>query len=149
MYAVRKPHCFLLLRKVTHSDSFEWAKVIPLNGRGGDTFRPVVVSLPGSPSAGCSTLIGALNISTNSIILVSAAQRTGIAVGIRVILCEVFQLTDINFTHQRRNIWLFSSPGSVLAVYDLFQDRQPDFHHAEFGDVATKLVQAFCGFTAT
>lgn len=23
----------LLLRKVTHSDSFEWARIIPLNGR--------------------------------------------------------------------------------------------------------------------
>jgi hypothetical protein len=36
--------------------------------------------------------------------LVGAAQSAGVAVGIRVILRVVFQFTDIDFTHQRRDV---------------------------------------------
>jgi hypothetical protein len=33
VHAVKEASLFLLLRKVTHSDSFEWARMILLNGR--------------------------------------------------------------------------------------------------------------------
>ena len=57
---------------------------------------------------------------------------------------EVFQLTDIDFTYQRRDILVVLITGFCFGDGDLLKDRRPDLHHAEFGDVATKLVQAFC-----
>lgn len=56
---------------ITESDPFGFVRVgenNPVERQGGDTFRPVVVTFPVAVNKGCSTFIGALNISTNSMI---------------------------------------------------------------------------------
>ncbi len=75
--------------------------------------------------------------------LVGAAQRTGITVRVRIVLRVVFQFTDIHFTHQRRDILVVLVTRFGFSDRDLFQNRRPGFHHAEFGNVAAKLMQAF------
>ncbi|CFP62675.1 Uncharacterised protein [Bordetella pertussis] len=56
----------LLLRKVCHSDSFECARIMPLNGMVENPSVPLKLPSYVAVSKGCSILIGALNISTNS-----------------------------------------------------------------------------------
>ncbi len=41
MYTVKERLIVLLLRKETHSDSFECAVMMPLERQGRDTFRPL------------------------------------------------------------------------------------------------------------
>lgn len=94
----------LIVLVITEGHPFRFVGVSkddPVKRQGGDPFGAVIVTFWVAVSSGCSTLIGALNISTNSIILVGAAQRTGVAVGVRVVLRIVFQLTDIHLTDQR------------------------------------------------
>jgi hypothetical protein len=56
-------------------------------------------------------------------------------------LREVFQLADVDFTDQRRNILVVLITGSAVMA-DLPKIDGQILHHAEFGDVATKLMQA-------
>ncbi|MNT35030.1 hypothetical protein D3C72_1710420 [compost metagenome] len=75
--------------------------------------------------------------------LVGTAQRAGVTVGVRVVLRVMFQFTDIHFTDQRGNILVVLIARFGLGNRNLLQNGWPDFHHAEFGDVAAKLMQAF------
>ena len=54
----------------------------------------------------------------------------------------MFQFTDIHFTHQRRNILVVFITGFGFGDGDLLKNRWPDFDHAEFSNIAAKLVQA-------
>ena len=74
--------------------------------------------------------------------LVGTAQRAGIAIGIRIVLRVVFQFTDIDLTDQRGDILVVLIARLGLGNRNLLQNGRPDFYHAEFGDVAAKLMQA-------
>ena len=138
----------LIVFIITEGHPFGFVRVgedYPVKRQGGDTFRPVIVPFLGRRQQRMQHFdwcFKHLHEFHNP--LVGAAQRTGIAVGIRVILCEVFQLTDINFTHQRRDILVVLITRFRFGDGDLLKDRRPHFHHAEFGDIAPKLMQAFC-----
>ncbi len=55
----------------------------------------------------------------------------------------VFQFTDVDFTDQRRDILVVLITRFGFSNRNLFQNRRPDFHHAEFGNVTAKFMQAF------
>ncbi|VTM86702.1 Uncharacterised protein [Raoultella ornithinolytica] len=76
--------------------------------------------------------------------LVGAAQGAGVAVGVRIVLGIMLQFTNIHFTDQRGDILVILITRFCLGDGNLLKDRGPHFDHAEFGDVATELVQAFC-----
>ena len=137
----------LVVFVVTEGHPFRFVRVgknDPVKRQGGDTFRPVVVSFLSGRQQRMQHLDGRFkHLDEFHNPLVSPAQRAGVTVGIRVVLREVFQLADVDLTDQRRNILVVLITGFRFGDGDLFQDRRPDFHHAEFGDVATKFVQAF------
>ena len=56
----------------------------------------------------------------------------------------IFEFTNINFTHQRRDILVVFIAGFGFRNGNLFQNRRPDFNHFKFGNIATKVMQAFC-----
>ena len=76
--------------------------------------------------------------------LVGAAQGAGVAVGVRIVLGIMLQFTNIHFTDQRGDILVILITRFGLGDGNLLKDRGPHFDHAEFGDVATELMQAFC-----
>ena len=76
--------------------------------------------------------------------LVGAAQRTGIAVSVRIVLGVVFEFANIYFSHQRGNILVVLIARFRFGNGNLLQNRRPHFDHAEFSDVATKFMQTFC-----
>ena len=77
--------------------------------------------------------------------LVSAAQRAGIAIGIRVVLRVVFEFTNIHLADQRGNILVVFIAGFCFGDSNLFQNGRPDFDDAEFGNIPAELMQTFCG----
>ncbi len=94
----------LIVLVITEGHPFRFVGVSkddPVKRQGGDPFGAVIVTFRVAVSSGCSTLIGALNISTNSIIPSLARHSAPVAVGVRVVLRIVFQLTDIHLTDQR------------------------------------------------
>jgi hypothetical protein len=62
---------------------------------------------------------------------ISAAQRAGEAVGVRVILGEMLQLADIYLADQRRNVLIVLIARLGLGHGDLMQDRGPQLDHSE------------------
>jgi hypothetical protein len=48
--------------------------------------------------------------------LVGQAQAARVAVGVGIVLRILFQLADVDLADQAEMSWLFSSPGSVLAM---------------------------------
>ncbi len=74
--------------------------------------------------------------------LVGAAQAARIAVGVRVVLREFFQLADIHLAHQRGDVLVVFIARLGLGNGDLLQDRGIKLDHAELGNIAIELVQA-------
>ena len=138
----------LIVFVVTEGHPFRFVRVgedNPVKRQGGNTFRPVVVPLLGGGQQRMQHFDRCFkHLDEFHNPLVGTAQRTGIAVGIRVVLRVMLQLTDIDFTHQRRDILVVLVTGFCFGNGDLLEDRRPHFHDAEFGNVPAKLVQTFC-----
>ncbi|MNP17950.1 hypothetical protein D3C76_1104020 [compost metagenome] len=77
--------------------------------------------------------------------LVGPAQRARIAVGIGVVLRELFQLADIHLADQCGNVLVVLVSGFGLGHGDLVEDRRVELDHAELADVAAELGQALGG----
>ena len=76
---------------------------------------------------------------------IGPAQCTGEAVGVRVVLGEMFQLADVHLADQRGNILIVLIARFGLGDGDLMQHRGPQLDHLEFGDVAVIFLQALGG----
>ncbi|MNM93695.1 hypothetical protein D3C81_1060760 [compost metagenome] len=74
--------------------------------------------------------------------LVGAAQRAGVAVGIRVVLREFLELADIDLADQRGDVLVVLVARLGLGDGDLVEDRRVQLDHAELADVAAELVEA-------
>ena len=74
--------------------------------------------------------------------LIGPAQRARIAVGVRVVLGEAFELTDVDLADQRRDVLVVLVARLGLGHGDLFQDRGIELDHLELGDVAVVLLEA-------
>ena len=91
--------------------------------QGGNTFRPVVVPFLGGGQQWmqhfnrCFKHLDELHNP-----LVCTAQGAGIAIGIRVVLRVMFQLTDIDFTDQGRNVLVVLVAGLRFGDGNLFQN---------------------------
>jgi len=96
----------------------EWARMMPANGMGPAS--PCRCNcLPAWPSAGdANTLIGRLeHLDEFEQSLIGAAQSAREGIGVGIVLAEMFELADIDLARGARKYpWLFSSPGSVLAM---------------------------------
>ncbi len=77
--------------------------------------------------------------------LIGAAKRTGIAVGIGIVLGKVLQLTDVDLTDQGRNILIVFISRFGFGNRQLIQNRGVAFHHPELADIAIELMQSFTG----
>ena len=74
--------------------------------------------------------------------LVGAAQGTGIAVGVRIVLRKLLELANIDLADQRRNILIVLVAGLGFGNRRLLQDRGVELDHPELADVAIELMQA-------
>ncbi|VGP16007.1 hypothetical protein SB00610_01193 [Klebsiella quasipneumoniae subsp. similipneumoniae] len=137
----------LIVFVITEGHPFRFVRVgkdDPVKRQCGDPFGPVVVTFLSRGQQRMQHLDRRFkHLDELHDPLVGAAQRTGVAVGVRVVLRIVFQLADIHFTHQRRNILVVFIARFGFGDGDLFENRWPDFDHAEFRDIAAKLMQAF------
>ena len=73
--------------------------------------------------------------------LVRLAQTSGIAIRVRVVLLEIFELADVYFADEGRDVLVVFITGFGLGNRDLVQNRRLDLDHFELGNVATELVQ--------
>ena len=95
----------LIVLVITEGHPFRFVGVgqdDPIKRQGGDPFGAVIVPFLGGGQQRMQHLnrrFKHLDELHNP--LVGAAQRTGVAVGVRVVLRIVFQLTDIHLTDQR------------------------------------------------
>ena len=95
----------LIVLVITEGHPFRFVGVSkddPVKRQGGDPFGAVIVTFLGGGQQRMQHLnrrFKHLDELHNP--LVGAAQRTGVAVGVRVVLRIVFQLTDIHLTDQR------------------------------------------------
>jgi hypothetical protein len=72
---------------------------------------------------------------------IGAAQGAGEAVGVRVVLGEMLQFADIHLADQRGDVLIVFVARFGFGDGDLMQDRRPQLHHPEFGDVAVVFLQ--------
>ncbi len=77
--------------------------------------------------------------------LIGTAKRTGIAVGIGIVLGKVLQLTDIDFTDQGGNILIVFISRFGFGDGELIQNRGIAFHNPELTDIAIEFMQSFTG----
>jgi hypothetical protein len=73
--------------------------------------------------------------------LVGAAQRTGVAVGVRIVLGVMLQLADVYLADQRGDVLVVFVTGLGLGDRDLFENGRIELDDAELGDVAVVLLQ--------
>src|SRR6185437_5013058 len=70
--------------------------------------------------------------------LVGAVETAGIAVGIRIVLRESFQLADVDLANQRGDVLIILVAGFGLRDRDLAQARGLDARDAELRDIAAE-----------
>ena len=75
--------------------------------------------------------------------LIGFAQAAGIAVGIRIILLEVFELADIDLADQRGDVLVVFVTRFGLRDRLLIENRRILLHHPELRDVTVELFQPF------
>ena len=115
-----------------------------VKGQGGNPFGPVVVAFLGSGQQWVQHFNRRFeHLNEFHDTLVRAAQCTGVAIGIGIVLCVVFQFTDVHFTHQSRDVLVVLIARFCFRDGNLFKYGWPDFDHAEFADVTAKIMQAF------
>ncbi len=68
-----------------------------------------------------------------------------VAVGIGVVLRELFQFADIDLAHQCRDVLVVFISRLGFRDRNLVEDRWVEFHHAELADIAAEFGQALGG----
>ncbi len=115
-----------------------------IKGQGGNTFRAIVVTFLSCGQQGVQHLNRRFkHLDELHDPLVSAAQRARVTIRIRIVLGVMFEFTNIHLADQRRNILVVFIAGFRFGDGNLLQNGGPDFHHAEFSNIAAKLMQAF------
>jgi hypothetical protein len=108
---------FLLLRKVFHSLSFEWASTMPSKGMAPKPFGALEVAFLGGRQQRVQHLDGRLeHLHEFQQPLVGQAQATGVAVGVRVVLGVGFQLADVDLADQRADVLVVLIAGLGLGT---------------------------------
>ena len=69
-----------------------------------------------------------------------AVEPAGVAVGIRIVLGEMFQLADVDLADQRRNVLIVLVAGLGFRNRDLVENRGMVFHYTELGNIALEFA---------
>jgi hypothetical protein len=134
---------FLLLRKVFHSLSFEWARTMPSNGIAPKPFGALEVAFLGRRQQRVQHLDRRLeHLDELEQALVGQAQAAREAVRVRVVLGEGLELSDVDLADQRRDVLVVLVARLGLGDADLLEHARVALDDLELPDVAAVLVEA-------
>ncbi len=138
----RKASLFLLDLNCCHSASFECARMMPWNGIGPERLGADVIAFLRRREQRVKHLDRRLeHLDEFEKSLIGPAQRAGIAVGVRIVLAVMLELSDIDLADERGDVLIVLVARLGLGDRDLAELRGKDAHDVEFGDVAAELVE--------